>query len=153
MLTANSVSQMPMKFFDDPVIRARADRTFFVGMALAMVAMDGLGFGIAFRKTNIAQELNSTWVKVHVFLFTAWIFLFLAQAALIAARRTDLHRKLGIVGAADCGLMILITVGVIFLVGQYTRYGFGDLWPVLLIVVGAIAVAQAFASRGEHTGS
>jgi len=51
------------------------------------------------------------------------------------------------------GPVILITVGVIFLVGQYTRYGFGDLWPVLLIVVGAIAVAQAFASRGEHTGS
>jgi uncharacterized membrane protein YozB (DUF420 family) len=100
-----------MKLFDDLVIRARADRTFFVGMALAMVAMDALGFSIAFRKTNIAQELNSTWVKVHVFLFTAWIFLFLAQTTLIATRRTDLHRKLGVAGAADCGLMILITVG------------------------------------------
>ena len=100
-----------MKFFDDPVIRGRTDRLFFVGMALAMVAMDALGFSIAFRKTNIAQELNSTWVKVHVFLFTSWIFLFLAQTTLVASHRTDLHRKLGVAGAADCGLMILITVG------------------------------------------
>lgn len=99
-----------IKYFDDPVARARADRIFFVGMALAMVAMDALGFSIAFLKTNIAQELHSTWVKVHVFLFTAWLFLFLAQTTLVAAHRTDLHRKLGIAGAADCGLMILITV-------------------------------------------
>ena len=28
-----------------------------------------------------------------------------------------------------------------------------DLWPVLLIVAGIIAVAQAFASRQGHTGS
>ena len=42
--------------------------------------------------------------------FTSWIFLFLAQATLVASQRTDLHRKLGIAGAANCGLMILITV-------------------------------------------
>jgi hypothetical protein len=51
------------------------------------------------------------------------------------------------------GPVMLITVGVLFLVGEYTRFGFGDLWPVLLIVAGIIAVAQAFASRQGHTGS
>jgi hypothetical protein len=48
---------------------------------------------------------------------------------------------------------LLITIGVIFLIGEYTRFGFGDLWPVLLIVLGIIAVAQAFASRSGHTGA
>jgi hypothetical protein len=80
-------------------------------MALVIVAMDALGFSIAFLKTNIAQELHSNWVKVHVFLFTSWIFLFLAQTALVASHRADLHRKLGMAGAADCGLMLLITLG------------------------------------------
>jgi hypothetical protein len=51
------------------------------------------------------------------------------------------------------GPVLLITIGVLFLIGEYTRYGFGDLWPVLLIVLGIIAVAQAFASRAGHTGS
>jgi hypothetical protein len=51
------------------------------------------------------------------------------------------------------GPVMLITVGVIFLIGQYSRYGFGDLWPLLLIVAGGIAIAQAFASREGHTGS
>lgn len=51
------------------------------------------------------------------------------------------------------GPVMLITVGVLFMVGEYTRFGFGDLWPVLLIVAGIIAVAQAFASRQGHTGS
>ena len=104
------MSGIAIKYFDDPVARGRADRIFFVGMALVIVAMDALGFSIAFLKTNIAEELHSTWVKVHVFLFTSWIFLFLAQTTLVASHRTDLHRKLGIAGAADCGLMILITV-------------------------------------------
>lgn len=51
------------------------------------------------------------------------------------------------------GPVILITVGVLFLIGEYTRYGFGDLWPVLLIVLGLIAVAQALVSKQGHTGS
>jgi hypothetical protein len=101
---------LPMKYFEDPVVRARTDRAFFVGMALVIVAMDALGFAIAFSRTNIAQELHSNWVKIHVFVFTSWIFLFLAQTILIASHRTDLHRKLGIAGMVDCGLMILITV-------------------------------------------
>jgi hypothetical protein len=100
-----------MKYFDDPVTRVRADRIFFLSMALLMVAMDALGFGIAFMKTNIAEELHSTWVRWHVLFFTSWLFVFLAQTTLAASGRIDLHRKLGIAGVVNCGLMIAITVG------------------------------------------
>jgi hypothetical protein len=51
------------------------------------------------------------------------------------------------------GPLVLITVGVLFLIGQYSRYGFGDLWPVLLIVIGLVLGAQTFASKEGHTGS
>jgi len=50
------------------------------------------------------------------------------------------------------GPIMLITIGVIFLVGEYTRYDFGYLWPILLIVPGVIMVVQAFASKEGHTG-
>ena len=47
---------------------------------------------------------------------------------------------------------MLITVGVIFLIGEYTAHGFGDLWPVLLVVGGILALFQSTASREGHLG-
>ena len=56
-----------------------------------------------------------------------------------------------------CGLMgpaVLITLGLLFLVGQFHgRYSFSDLWPVLLIVIGAVKLAEALASTEGHVGS
>lgn len=51
------------------------------------------------------------------------------------------------------GPLILITIGVLFLIGEYSRYSFGDLWPILLIVIGVVLVLQALASREGHAGS
>jgi hypothetical protein len=51
------------------------------------------------------------------------------------------------------GPVILITIGAIFLVHQYSRLSVGDLWPLLLIVAGIVLVAQAMASREGHIGS
>lgn len=49
------------------------------------------------------------------------------------------------------GPVMLITVGVIFLIGEYTRYSVADLWPILLIVAGIISIWQSMASREGHT--
>lgn len=49
--------------------------------------------------------------------------------------------------------VLLITLGVLFFIGQYSRYSFGDLWPVLLIVWGLMSVASSVASCEGHTGS
>jgi drug/metabolite transporter (DMT)-like permease len=51
------------------------------------------------------------------------------------------------------GPVMLIAVGLIFLVGEYTSYDMGQLWPVLLIVAGVVLFAQTVASRAGHTGS
>jgi hypothetical protein len=48
---------------------------------------------------------------------------------------------------------MLITVGALFLIRQYSRFSIGDLWPILLIVAGIVLVAQAMASREGHVGS
>lgn len=50
------------------------------------------------------------------------------------------------------GPAMLITVGVIFLLAEYSRYDFRDLWPFLLIVAGIVLVAQSMASKEGHTG-
>ena len=45
---------------------------------------------------------------------------------------------------------ILITVGVLFLLGEFTRFDFGDTWPALLIVIGVVMVLQTHASTQGH---
>jgi len=51
------------------------------------------------------------------------------------------------------GPLVLITLGVLLFASQWNwRYGFGELWPVLLIVVGISKVAQALAPMEGHVG-
>ena len=56
-------------------------------------------------------------------------------------------RTRGLMGPA-----VLIALGVLFFAAQYSRYSFGDLWPILLIVIGAVKVAEALASSEGHVG-
>jgi hypothetical protein len=52
------------------------------------------------------------------------------------------------------GPAILITIGVVFLVQQmWWRYRFWELWPVILIVIGLIKLAESLASTEGHIGS
>jgi len=52
------------------------------------------------------------------------------------------------------GPAVLITLGLLFLAGQLNwRFSFSDLWPVLLIVIGAVKVIEALASAEGHVGS
>jgi hypothetical protein len=39
---------------------------------------------------------------------------------------------------AITGPIILITVGTLFMVDRFTQFGFGQTWPVLLIVIGVL---------------
>ena len=38
------------------------------------------------------------------------------------------------------GPIILITVGVLFALNNFTPYGFGETWPALLIVIGLLSL-------------
>lgn len=52
------------------------------------------------------------------------------------------------------GPAVIITVGVLFLLEQ-TRSGFsfGQMWPVILLVVGVISLASALAPMDGHISS
>lgn len=51
------------------------------------------------------------------------------------------------------GPLMLIAIGIVFLIAEYSRYSFADLWPTLLILWGLLSIGQALASRQGHTGS
>ncbi len=53
------------------------------------------------------------------------------------------------------GLMapvVIITIGALFFIGEFTRHGFGKLWPVLIVVIGVVMLLQSRASREGHIG-
>jgi hypothetical protein len=50
------------------------------------------------------------FLRVYGLLFTSWIALFVAQTTLVAARRTDIRRRLGWAGTSLAAVMVVVAV-------------------------------------------
>ena len=48
------------------------------------------------------------------------------------------------------GPTVLITLGVLFLIDQYSVWSIGRTWPILLIVIGIVLLARRNASTEGH---
>jgi hypothetical protein len=83
------------------------DRIFYTGIGLAFAAIVAVGFSPTFYLRGAELPPLSTVLVVHGVTFTAWIALFIAQTALVAANRRAWHRALGTFGAA---LAVLLAV-------------------------------------------
>jgi len=98
-----------------------------------------------FQATSLAPIL-----RLHGLVFTAWILLLLTQTSLVAAHRTDLHRRLGFAGAALAGLMVVIGLTAAIVSGRrdvaagsdealsFLTTPFADMLVFLLLVAAAI---------------
>jgi hypothetical protein len=94
-------------------VHRKFDRRFYLGAGLVAFGLVFWGFAHTYYlKLIFGTPTLSTRLHIHGAIMSSWLVLFVAQACLISARRTDLHRRLGIVG-------ILIAIGVV-LVGSTT---------------------------------
>jgi hypothetical protein len=99
----------------------RADRVFYTGMALAAMVAVFVGFARTYYLRSHFQPTSLPfYLRVHGAVFSAWIVLFVAQTSLVGVRRTDLHRRLGWVGAALAPVMIVVAVTAAILSGRGT---------------------------------
>jgi len=91
------------------IIRRRRERWFYVCMSIAVVITVFAGFAPTYylRPRFTAAPLMPL-LHLHGLVFSSWIVLFVVQTMLVAAHRTDIHRRLGILGAVIAVLMILI---------------------------------------------
>jgi hypothetical protein len=93
-----------------PVInRRRRERWFYISMSIAAMITVFAGFAPTYYLRpyfNTAPLMPL--LHVHGIVFTSWLVLFLIQTTLVAAHRTDIHRRLGILGGVIATLMILI---------------------------------------------
>jgi hypothetical protein len=89
-------------------------------MAMLLCAVVFIGFFRTFFGVGFVEApLPSRILGVHGIVFTAWMLLFVAQAALVSARRVAWHRTLGI--AAFCLPPLMIVLGVIAAVDALGR--------------------------------
>jgi uncharacterized membrane protein YozB (DUF420 family) len=89
--------------------RRSRDRRFFTGMAIAAALTVFIGFAPSYYLNGtFGGRPLTTLVHVHGAIATAWILLFLTQTSLIAAKRTDLHRRLGVAGALLAVLLLVV---------------------------------------------
>ena len=94
-----------------PVIR-KTDRLFFSGMALASVVILFLGFLPSYFHRSADLPPLTPLYQLHGAVFTAWIVLLVAQTALVAQSRSDIHRKLGVAGAVLAAVVFIVGVAV-----------------------------------------
>jgi hypothetical protein len=102
-------------------IRRPARNRFYFYALLGAATVLFAGFAQTyFLKVFFATPSLYPLLHVHGFVMTAWFLLFGAQTWLVEARRTDLHRRLGVVGAI---LSIMIVVFGAIVVTINTREG------------------------------
>jgi hypothetical protein len=89
--------------------KRKAERIFYTAMSVLILITVFAGFSRTFfLRPYFQTEPLLPLLIAHGIIFSGWIVLFLTQTALVAARRTRLHMRLGIAGGLLASLMILI---------------------------------------------
>jgi hypothetical protein len=132
-----------------PVDRKASERRFYSRMAIFLVAVMFIGFAPSFYLRDIVPAYprpNPTLppsVIFHGLLFTLWMALLIVQTQLIAARRTEVHMRLGTAGM----LLAIALVPVMYLaaVWQVARQNQPPFTDPLTWTIVPLAVIPAFA--------
>jgi hypothetical protein len=120
--------------------RSRRERLFFSGMAIAFAVVVFVGFAPTYYlRTLYDQPALPSLVHLHGALFSAWILLLVVQTRLVAMKRTDLHRTLGVAGGALAVLMLIVAYFVAISAARRTAQIPGQL-QFLIVPVGALIV-------------
>jgi hypothetical protein len=102
-----------------PEIRTAQDRVFYTGMAVAAAAAVLLGFSRTYYLRPYFQDQSlPPYLHLHGAVFSAWIVLLVSQTSLVAARRTDLHRRLGWAGAVLAVAMVAVALTAAIVSGR-----------------------------------
>src|SRR5687768_4187851 len=94
----------------------RYDRAFYGGMGVLLAAIAVAGFAPTFYlrswfgapPTVAGSTELTTLAQIHGAVFTAWMVLFTVQTSLIASRRVNVHRRLGVAGVVLAAIMIVV---------------------------------------------
>jgi cytochrome bd-type quinol oxidase subunit 2 len=144
-----------------PADRKASERKFYTRMALFLVFIVLLGFGPSFYLRGIVPPYprpNPTlpwWVILHGSVFTLWMALIIAQTQLIAARKHEIHMRLGKAGMVFAILMIpVMYLAAVWQVARANQPPFTDplTWtivPLATIIPFAVLVWNGWRNRRD----
>jgi hypothetical protein len=119
-----------------PISNRRRDRVFFASMAAAIALTIFAGFSPTYYLKGVfGTPALVTLLHIHGAVFTTWVLLFVVQVALVSARRTDIHRRLGL--ASLVLVPAMVTIGLLAAIGA-ARRGFtppGGPPPLVFFVI------------------
>lgn len=93
-----------------PVRRRLRDRQFYIGVGLFMIVFNAVAFGPSIvnpSTRNVPLPLTAL-AMTHAAVSASWLFLFLAQAALVATGRSAIHRRVGVAGVVLTALFLVL---------------------------------------------
>ena len=87
----------------------RYDHVFFSAMAALMLVTVFIGFARTYYLAGLYHApLPNGLIHLHGAAFSTWMLLLITQTSLVAAGRTDVHRRLGLAGfALGCAMIVL----------------------------------------------
>ncbi len=88
--------------------RWRQDRFFAVMSVIALLTVFAGFSRTYYLKGFFGTKALTPFFHLHGVVFSTWIVLFVAQAALVRAGRVDLHRRMGIAAAILVPLMVVV---------------------------------------------
>lgn len=146
---------------ESPASRKASERKFYTRMALFLVLLVLLGFGPSFYLRGAVPPYprpNPTLppaVVLHGGVFTIWMALIIAQTQLIAAKKHEIHMRLGKAGMLFAILMLpVMYLTAVWQVARANQPPFTDplTWtavPLLTIIPFALLVWNGWARRRD----
>jgi hypothetical protein len=113
-------------FVESRVVAKPAGRTaehvFFGTMSGLIALIVFIGFARTYYLAGAfgAKPLAAPIVHVHAAIFTCWIAMLVAQTSLVGMGRTNLHRRLGLLGLGLAPLVVIL--GVVVAVEMLNRF-------------------------------
>jgi hypothetical protein len=100
-----------------PTLGGKYDRRFYTTLSILMALTVIVGFAPTYYWRLVAGQTPTTIsqfspvptvIHLHAIAFTTWVVLFVVQTGLVAAHRTNIHRKLGVLGGILAGGMVIM---------------------------------------------
>jgi hypothetical protein len=123
--TAAVVQSASPNFNRSSAARRGAPRTFYATMSGALLLIVLVGFTpTLYLRPLFAGPDYPVYLLLHGVVLTAWYLVFFLQSALVAVRRTDLHRRLGLAGAGlGVAVLVLSLIATLAFVHRLTVLG------------------------------
>jgi hypothetical protein len=124
---------------------ARRHPMFFPALSSLLIVFVFLGFAPTYYMRPVSAGPIPVYLHVHGAAMTAWFLLLVVQTALIATRRRQLHRQLGIAGACVAAVIVALNPLVVVWSVPHLMADNGSTQLTSLIVVADLILVGIFA--------